>query len=60
MFDRNRDVRWVREVCPRCDKVLDEGQKVCECGSPTPFMSFDERRYFELEQWRARRAAATG
>lgn len=40
------------EICSSCGRNIREGQKVCNCGSATRFMSFEERTAYEVEQWR--------
>ena len=42
--------------CYRCERPVPEGHTLCECGAATPFMSFDERRSYEAQQWRSMRA----
>jgi len=39
--------------CHTCQAEVREGQSMCGCGSPTPFMTFDERRKYEAARWRA-------
>lgn len=40
------------EKCTSCERGIREGQKVCECGKATSFMTFDERREYEVTLWR--------
>lgn len=40
-------------TCGRCRAAVPEGKKVCECGSPTSYMSFEERNVYEVERYRA-------
>ncbi len=42
--------------CYRCEGRIPDGQSLCGCGAATPFMSFDERRAYEAQQWRSNRA----
>lgn len=44
------------ESCHSCDRQLRRDQKFCECGAPSPFLSFEERTKFEVEQWRRHKA----
>jgi nitrate reductase cytochrome c-type subunit len=41
------------ERCTRCGDPVSESQTVCTCGSPTRFMTFEERAAYEVAQWRA-------
>lgn len=40
------------DQCSRCGDAVREGTKVCGCGHPTRFMSFEERNRYETEQWK--------
>lgn len=47
-------------TCRRCEAPIAEDVKVCSCGTPTVYMSFQERTAFEVEQykaWKSREAA---
>jgi hypothetical protein len=44
------------EPCTSCNRTIKEGQKVCECGTATRFMDFEERTEHEVQQWRTYRA----
>lgn len=44
-------------ICGRCEAAIAETQMVCDCGAPTVFMSFEDRNRFEVERYRAMRAA---
>ncbi len=39
-------------TCRRCQAPVTEDVKVCTCGYPTVFMTFDERTKYEMEQYR--------
>jgi hypothetical protein len=54
MFGKKR----VKELCPSCDRAIQEGQKVCACGTATHYMDFAERTQWEVEQWRSYRQGA--
>lgn len=41
------------ERCARCEALIKESQELCSCGHPTRFMSFEARKQYEVEQWRA-------
>lgn len=43
------------ERCGSCGDPVQQSQKVCGCGAPTRFMTFEERAAFEVAQWRAYR-----
>ena len=46
--------------CYSCGRSVRAGDKVCECGTATGKMSFEERTLYEVEQWRrARERTAT-
>ena len=45
-------------TCSSCERPLNMGQKVCECGAATRFMDFEERTRYEVEQWRTYRQRA--
>ena len=54
MFGREKEtVKGVH--CAGCNHVLGS-EKVCSCGKATPNMSFDERREYEVQQYRAYKA----
>jgi len=38
-------------TCSSCLLPISQDQKICRCGKATPYMSFDERRAYELQQW---------
>jgi hypothetical protein len=47
--------------CRRCEAPIAEDVKVCQCGTPTVYMSFQERTVYEVEQykaWKAQQATA--
>jgi hypothetical protein len=44
--------------CFSCGRPID-GEKVCRCGAGTENMSFAERTAYELEQYKAYKAAKT-
>jgi len=44
------------DFCVACDRGLRDGQKVCECGTATRFMTFEERTAYEVELWRRAQA----
>lgn len=49
------------QPCTSCNHGLREGQKVCgNCGTATSYMTFDERREYEVAQWRRYQGAVTG
>ena len=43
------------EPCSFCDRPIKVNQKVCSCGSATPYMDFAERTRHEVETWRRMR-----
>ena len=46
------------ETCQRCDSILQGQPELCSsCGRPTRYMSFKSRAEYEVEQWRAHKAA---
>jgi hypothetical protein len=40
-------------VCMRCERPLEDGQKVCVCGAATIHMTFKERAAYEVELYKA-------
>jgi uncharacterized OB-fold protein len=42
--------------CTRCGELITERRAVCDCGTPTRWMTFEERSRHEVEQWRLHRA----
>jgi hypothetical protein len=41
-----------KQECTSCGRALIGGRKVCACGAPTPFMTFEERTQYEVQRWR--------
>ncbi|HEX9711379.1 MAG TPA: hypothetical protein VGB52_02370 [Actinomycetota bacterium] len=48
--------RGRKVACSSCERPLRGDAKLCSCGQPTQNMTFDERRRYEVERWRAMRA----
>lgn len=46
------------DLCIACDRPLKHDQKVCECGTATRFMTFEERTAHEVQLWRRAQARA--
>jgi hypothetical protein len=38
--------------CTRCGELITERRTLCTCGTPTRWMTFEERSRHEVEQWR--------
>lgn len=43
------------ESCHACGTPIERDRKVCVCGIPTPYITFEERAAYELAQWRLER-----
>ena len=48
----------IRNVCNRCESPITENQTLCECGTPTHYMSFEDRNKFEVERYRQMQQSA--
>jgi hypothetical protein len=55
MFNRDKDQIPAGLRCSSCGSPFGD-EKVCSCGKATPNMTFDERREYELQQYRAYKA----
>jgi hypothetical protein len=55
MFNRDKAQIPAGPRCSGCGSPLGD-EKVCSCGTASPTMSFDERREYELEQYKAYKA----